>query len=67
MGIKFKKISQYEHACIYGLIEDVSSVEYKQLNDWLEVHCPDGYELNNVHLILARRNEIFFELTFPTI
>ena len=65
MAIKFKKISQGEYACFYALAEEISSGEYKQLIDWLDIHCNDEYELSNMHLILARRNELFFDLTFP--
>mgnify|MGYP003337804262 CR=1 FL=1 len=65
MGIKFKKVSQGEHACFYALTEDIDSVEYKQLHDWLNIHCPNEYEMSNMHLLLARHNELFFELTFP--
>ena len=64
MGIKFKKISQGNSACFYALVEDISSVEYKQLNDWLNIHCPDSFKLDNMHVILERKNELFFELTF---
>lgn len=67
MGIKFKKISQSEQACFYALVEDIDSVEYQQLNNWLNVHCPDSYEMHSMCLMLERKNELFFELTFPTI
>ena len=67
MGIKFKKISQGDHACIYGLVEDISSDEYKQVVEWLNTHCPNAYELGNTHLFIERQSELFFELTFPTI
>lgn len=65
--MKFKKVSQSERACFYALVEDVSATEYRGLVEWLTVHCPDTYELNRMHLIIARENELFFELTFPTI
>ena len=65
--MKFKKVSQSERACLYALVEDVSTREYITLVDWLTIHCPDSYELSRMHLILARENELFFELTFPTI
>lgn len=65
MGIKFKKISQSDTACFYALTEDIDSVEWRQLNDWLEIHCPDAYELHSMCLMLKRQNELFFELTFP--
>jgi len=64
MGIKFKKISQSDRACFYALMEDVGAKEYRGLVEWLTVHCPDTYELSNMHLIIARENELFFELTF---
>jgi hypothetical protein len=67
MGIKFKKVSQNDRACFYALVEDVSATEYKGLVNWLTVHCPDTYELSRMHLIIARENELFFELTFPII
>ena len=67
MGIKFKKISQSDKACFYALVEDIDSVEYKQLNDWLAVHCPESYEMHSMCLMLERKNELFFELTFSTI
>lgn len=65
--MKFKKVSQSERACFYALVEDASAIEYRGLVEWLTVHCPNTYELNNMHLIIARENELFFELTFPTI
>ena len=65
--MKFKKISQNKQACFYALVEDVDSVEYKTLVDWLATHCSDGFELSNMHLILSKENELFFELTFPLI
>ena len=65
--MKFKKISQGERACVYGLTEDVSSAEWAKLVDWLDVHCPDSYDLGTTYLFIDRRNELFFELTFPTI
>ena len=63
--IKFKKISQGEDACFYALTEDIDSQEYKRLTDWLNIHCLGAYELSNMHLIIKRQNELFFELTFP--
>lgn len=65
--MKFKKVSQSERACFYALVEDASATEYRGLVEWLTVHCPNTYELNNMHLIISRENELFFELTFPTI
>ncbi len=65
--MKFKKISQSDTACFYALVEDISSIEHIQLVDWLTTHCPDDYQLSNMTLILKRQNELFFELTFPTI
>ena len=65
MGIKFKKVAQGEHACVYGLVEDISSVEYKEVINWLNTHCPDAYEFGNTHLFINRDTELFFELTFP--
>lgn len=62
--MKFKKISQSKRACFYALIEDVSATEYRRLVDWLTEHCPDTYELSSMHLIIARENELFFELSF---
>jgi hypothetical protein len=62
--MKFKKISQSKRACFYALVEDVDSIEYKKLIDWLNAHCPDAYEIDNMHLIIERRAEVFFELTF---
>lgn len=64
MGIKFKKVTQGEHACIYGLTEDISSVEYQQVVDWLNTHCPNAYEFSSTHLFINRDTELFFELTF---
>jgi len=64
MGIKFKKTSVGENSCIYGLIEDIDSLEWKQLHDWLDTHCPDEYMLDNMTLIIKRQNELFFELAF---
>ena len=65
MGIKFKKISQSEQASVYALTEDIDSVDWKRLNDWLEIHCPGSYEIYSMCLMLERQNELFFELTFP--
>ena len=65
MGLNLKKIGGSERASIYALTEDVDSQEWKQLNDWLDTHCPDSYLVSNMCLILERRNELFFELTFP--
>ena len=67
MGIKFKKISQSDHACFYALTEDIDSQEYQQLVNWLDTHCPDSYELHSMCVMLERKNELFFELTFPLI
>lgn len=67
MSIKFKKISQSDRACFYALVEDVDSVEYQQLVNWLDTHCPNAYELHSMCVMLDRQNELFFELTFPTI
>lgn len=66
MGIKFKKISQTEGACIYAMIEEANESERQQLISWLDVHCPDSYNLSKMHLILSRHNELFFELTYIT-
>lgn len=65
--MKFKKVAQGPNACIYARVEDVDSVEYKKLVDWLEAHCPGAYEINNMHIIINRRAEVFFELTFELI
>ena len=62
--MKFKKVSQGEHACIYALVEDISSVEYAELVNWLNVHCPNAYELVNTHLFIEHKSSLFFDLTF---
>lgn len=63
--MRFKKISKSEGACVYALTEDIDSVEYKSLVDWLDIHCPNAYSLSNMHLFITAESELFFELTFP--
>ena len=65
--MRFKKVSQSPRACIYALAEDVDSIEYKTLIDWLDVHCPGAYEINNMHIIINRQAELLFDLTFELI
>lgn len=65
MGIKFKKISQTDTACIYALREEICIEERDQLINWLEIHCDGFYILNQMHLILDRQVELFFKLTYP--
>ena len=65
--MKFKKVSQSDCACQYALVEEIERQERMLLIDWLETHCPDCYSLGDHHLFLTRENELFFELTFPTI
>lgn len=65
--MKFKKVSQGERACQYALVEDIERHERMRLIDWLETHCPECYSLGDYYLFLTRENELFFELTFPTI
>ena len=65
MGIKFKKISKSENACVYALAEEISSKEYAWVRNWLDIHCPDDYLLDNQHLFIRNNAEVFFDLTFP--
>lgn len=62
--MKFKKVSQGQQVCLYALVEDVNSVEYSQLVEWLNAHCPGAYDLNCMHLAIESQAELFFELTF---
>jgi len=63
--MKFKKYSVYDTACFYALWSEYSQEDHDRLVQWLEAHCPDEYDLSNtMHLIIHKKYELFFELSF---
>ena len=63
--MKFKKYSVYDTACLYALYGDTSLEDHNRLNQWLNTHCPGEYELSGtMHLMIDKKYELFFELSF---
>ena len=63
--MKFKKYSVYDTACLYAVWSEYSPEDHNLLVQWLDTHCPGEYDLSNtMHLILDKKYELFFELSF---